>query len=59
VFWATCDTGTAVLLSLTPAGLAAILGGIAGWQVTARRRQSSHDEAETSHSADGSQDSAA
>jgi hypothetical protein len=56
---ASCDTGTAVALALTPAALAAILGALAGWQVQARRRQSSHSEAETSHDRDGGQDSAA
>jgi hypothetical protein len=58
VLAATCDTGTAALLALSPAALAAILGGLAGWSARARRGRKLTSESETSHDADASQDSA-
>jgi hypothetical protein len=55
---ATCDTGSAIALAVTPAGLAAVMGILAGWKVHTWRGETSQSDGQSSQPGDGDQDSA-
>jgi hypothetical protein len=58
VFAATCDTGSAIALAVTPAGLAALVGVLGGWKYHVWRTESSQSDGQTSHPDGGGEDSA-